>query len=66
MIKFANSVPGRTIIVLMIAIGVLHVASLWTYQASLQAEITSNNDERLAERLVSIMRTVMRVPAPER
>ncbi|QCI66028.1 ATP-binding protein [Phreatobacter stygius] len=66
MIRFANSVPGRTIIVLMIAIGVLHVASLWTYQASLQAEITSNNDERLAERLVSIMRTVMRVPAAER
>ncbi|MBN8945342.1 MAG: HAMP domain-containing protein [Rhizobiales bacterium] len=66
MIKFANSVPGRTIIVLMIAIGILHVASLWTYQASLQAEITSNNDERLAERLVSIMRTVMRVPPPER
>ncbi len=39
---------------------------MWTYQASLQAEITSNNDERLAERLASIMRTVMRVPAPDR
>uniref|UniRef100_UPI00195422CC hypothetical protein n=1 Tax=Proteus mirabilis TaxID=584 RepID=UPI00195422CC len=54
-----NSIPGRTILVLLVAIGALHVASLWTYQAALQAELTSNNDARLAERLVSIMRTVM-------
>ncbi|MBN8943498.1 MAG: HAMP domain-containing protein [Rhizobiales bacterium] len=61
-----NSIPGRTILVLLVAIGALHVASLWTYQAALQAELTSNNDARLAERLVSIMRTVMQARPAER
>ena len=66
MIALANSVPGRTIIVLLVAIGILHLASLATYRAALEAEIGSNNDQRLAERLVSVMRTVRHVAPAER
>lgn len=66
MIGLLNSVPGRTILVLLVAIGILHLASLATYRAALEAEISSNNDQRLAERLVSIMRTVQRVTPAER
>lgn len=66
MIALVNSVPGRTIIVLLVAIGILHLASLATYRAALEAEINSNNDQRLAERLVSVMRTVQHVAPAER
>jgi two-component system, OmpR family, sensor kinase len=66
MMAFLNTIAGRTILVLMLAMGTLHIISLWAYQGALDAEIASNDDTRLAERLLAIRRSVSRVPLPER
>jgi signal transduction histidine kinase len=61
-----DSLAARTIIVLLLGIGIVHVASLWTYQNSLTREAELADQARLADRLLTIKRSVMRVPAAER
>jgi signal transduction histidine kinase len=61
-----DSLAARTILVLLIGIGLVHVASLWTYQHSLTREAELADQARLADRLLAIKRSVMRVPAVER
>ena len=62
----ADSLVLRTLAVMLIGIGLVHVASLWTYQHSLTREIELSSDARLADRLLTIKRAVMRVPPSER
>ncbi len=61
-----DSLVLRTLVVMLIGIGIVHVASLWTYQHSLTREIELSNEARLADRLLTIKRAVMRVPPDER
>jgi signal transduction histidine kinase len=61
-----DSLALRTAFVVLIGIGLVHLASLWTYQHSLTRELDLANEARLADQLLAIKRTVMRVPEPER
>lgn len=61
-----DSLAARTVLVLLLGIGLVHIASLWTYQHSLTREAELADQARLADRLLAIKRSVMRVPAAER
>lgn len=61
-----DSLALRTTLVVLIGIGLLHIASLWTYQHSLTRELDLANEARLADQLLAIKRAVMRVPERER
>jgi two-component system, OmpR family, sensor kinase len=65
-LSWFDSIVARTIVVLLIGIGLVHVASLWTYQLALQQEVISANDARLADRLISLKRAVMRAGVADR
>ena len=61
-----DSLALRTTLVVLIGIGLVHIASLWTYQHSLTRELDLANEARLADQLLAIKRAVMRVPESER
>jgi two-component system, OmpR family, sensor kinase len=61
-----DSLALRTTLVVLVGIGLVHLASLWTYQHSLTRELDLANDARLADQLLAIKRAVMRVPEQER
>jgi two-component system, OmpR family, sensor kinase len=61
-----DSLAARTIVVVLIGIGAVHLVSLWTYQHSLTREAEVSNEARLADQLLTIKRAVMRVPYAER
>lgn len=61
-----DSLALRTTLVVLIGIGLVHVASLWTYQHSLTRELDLANEVRLADQLLAIKRAVMRAPERER
>ncbi len=61
-----DSLALRTTLVVLIGIGLVHIASLWTYQHSLTRELDLANEVRLADQLLAIKRAVMRVPEVER
>lgn len=55
-----DSLAARTILVLLIGIGLVHLASIWTYEAALRHEVTVANDARLADRLIALKRSIVR------
>jgi len=61
-----DTIQSRTIIVLLLGLGVFHLLSLWTYQSGLRSEIDLTNESRLAERIVSIKRAILALPVNER
>lgn len=61
-----DSLAARTIVVVLLGIGAVHLVSLWTYQHSLRREAEVSNEARLADQLLTIKRAVMRVPHAER
>jgi signal transduction histidine kinase len=61
-----DSLALRTTIVVLLGIGLVHVASLWTYQQSLTHELEVASEARLADQLVAIKRAVMRAPEADR
>ncbi len=61
-----DSLAARTIVVVLLGIGAVHLVSLWTYQHSLTREAEVSNEARLADQLLNIKRAVMRVPYAER
>jgi two-component system OmpR family sensor kinase len=61
-----DSLAARTIVVVLLGIGAVHLVSLWTYQHSLTREAEVSNEARLADQLLTIKRAVMRVPYTER
>jgi signal transduction histidine kinase len=61
-----DSLALRTTLVVLVGIGLVHLASLWTYQHSLTRELDLANEARLADQLLAIKRAVMRVPERER
>jgi two-component system OmpR family sensor kinase len=61
-----DGLAARTIVVVLLGIGAVHLVSLWTYQHSLTLEAEVSNEARLADQLLTIKRAVMRVPYEER
>lgn len=61
-----DTLAARTVLLLLIGIGLVHVASLYAYQHALTNEVTRANDARLAERMLTIRRSVMRLVPAER
>ena len=61
-----DSLALRTTLVVLLGIGLVHIASLWTYQHSLTRELDLANEARLADQLLAIKRAVMRVPERDR
>ena len=61
-----DTIQSRTLIVLLLGLGLFHLLSLWTYQAGLRSELDLNNESRLAERVVSIKRAVLALSISER
>lgn len=61
-----DSLAVQTMLVVMLGIGAMHVASLWTYERALMAEAELANEIRLTDRLLAIKRSVMRVPPEQR
>ncbi len=61
-----DSLALRTTLIVLVGIGLVHLASLWTYQHSLTRELDLANEARLAEQPLAIKRAVMRVPERER
>lgn len=66
MIKTFDTLAARAILVSLMGITLVHFLSLWTYEQALERELTIAHETRLAERIVSIKRGVMLVPAPQR
>ncbi len=64
--RTADTIQSRTIIVLLLGLGLFHLLSLWSYQVGLRSEVDLANESRLAERLVSIKRAVLALPVAER
>lgn len=64
--KRLDSLALRTTLVVLVGIGLVHLASLWTYQQSLTRERDLANETRLADQILAIKRAVMRVPEQER
>ena len=67
MIKLGSfdTLATRSILVSLIGITLVHVLSLWSYEQALDRELTLAHETRLAERIISIKRSVLLVP-PER
>ena len=61
-----DSLAVQTMLVVLLGIGAMHVASLWTYQRALMAEAEFANEARLTDRLLAIKRSVIRVPSEQR
>jgi two-component system, OmpR family, sensor kinase len=59
-LNWLDSLAVRTMLVVLLGIGSMHVASLWTYQRALIAEAEFANEARLADRLLAIKRSVLR------
>lgn len=62
MMRRFDTLIGRTILVSLIGITLMHVLSLWSYELALQQELSAAQDTRLAERLVTIRRSLAAVP----
>jgi signal transduction histidine kinase len=61
-----DTLTNRTILLMLIGIGMVHFASLYAYQIALEREAAVASDTRLADRLLTIKRAVMRVAPAER
>ncbi|MGL4287677.1 MAG: ATP-binding protein [Phreatobacter sp.] len=61
-----DTIAGRTIVVLLVAMGMLHLASLWAYQSSIEQEVSITNETLVADRLVAVARAVGRATPAER
>lgn len=64
--RWFDTLAARTVLLMLIGVGIVHVASLYAYQHALDREMSLANEARLADRLLTIRRSVMRVVAAER
>lgn len=66
MTRWFDTLAARTILLMLIGVGIVHVASLYAYQHALNREMSLANENRVADRLLTIRRSVMRVVPAER
>lgn len=64
--SWLGSLAVQTMLVILLGIGAMHVASLWTYHRALIAEAELVNEARLADRLLAIKRSVLRAAPDQR
>jgi two-component system, OmpR family, sensor kinase len=61
-----DTIATRTMALLLIGLGVFHLLSVWAYQAALDQEVQTNNEMRIAERLIAIRRSLAVQPPDKR
>ncbi len=61
-----DTIATRTMALLLIGLGLFHLLSVWAYQAALDREVETNNEMRIAERLIAIRRSLAAQPADKR
>lgn len=66
MMRLFDTLVARLLLVSMLGISLVHVASLWTFEQALHRELASSQDAGLADRLLSIRRSVMAAPEAQR
>lgn len=66
MIRSFDTLAARAVLVSLIGITLVHFLSLWTYEHTLERELTIAHETRLAERIIAIKRSVMLVPPSQR
>lgn len=64
--RWLDTLAARTVLLMLIGVGIVHLASLYAYQHALDREMSVANEARLADRLLTIRRSVMRVTPAER
>lgn len=64
--RWLDTLAARTVLLMLIGVGIVHIASLYAYQHALDREMSLASEARLADRLLTIRRSVMRVVAAER
>jgi two-component system, OmpR family, sensor kinase len=64
--RWLDTLTNRTVLLLLIGIGLVHLASLYAYRAALDHEASAAGDARLADRMLTIKRAVMSVRPEER
>ncbi len=53
-----DSIATRTMALLLLGLGLFHLLSVWAYQVSIAREVATNNEMRVAERLLAIRRSL--------
>ncbi len=61
-----DTIATRTMALLLIGLGLFHLLSVWAYQAALDREVETNNEMRIAERLIAIRRSLAAQPVDQR
>lgn len=57
-----DTVVGRAILVLLLALAALHAVGYWVYRAGIETMALNAQDRALAERVVSIKRAIANIP----
>lgn len=66
MMRLADTFLARVLLISLSGITLLHLLSLWTYENTLQREMKQVHEEQLADKLISILRSVASVPETQR
>jgi len=61
-----DTLAGRTIIILVIGLGLFHLWSIWIYQSGTENLLGTTRERELADRLLSIARALDALPPDER
>lgn len=61
-----DTLAGRTIVILVVGLGLFHLWSIWIYRIGSGNLLGTNQSQALAERLVSIARALNELPPEER
>lgn len=64
--RLLDGLAARTMFIVLIGIGTVHLISLWTYRHALTQQAALAGDARLADQLLGMKRTVMREPPEAR
>ncbi len=65
-LRSLDTLAIRSVLVSLIGITLMHALSLWSYEHTLDRELTLAHETRLAERIISIKRSVMLVATDRR
>jgi signal transduction histidine kinase len=61
-----DTLAGRTIVILLVGLGLFHLWSIWIYQTGTENLLGSTREQQLAERLISVKRAIAELPPEER
>jgi two-component system, OmpR family, sensor kinase len=61
-----DTIATRTMALLLIGLGLFHLLSVWAYQVALDREVETSNEIRIAERLLTIRRSLAVHPSDKR